>query len=181
MKAPARIDFVPGTAPPQLGWLLLAAAVPALAAGTYPALTLRASTHELAARSQPARAARPIAAQLTDAQRRSLRQVHALSAQITAPWSDLLAVFEQHIQPDVGLLRLEPDARSGRVRLSAEARDTKAMMGYVTALESDVRLVDVVLTHHQFERELAGQPVRFTLQAGWRPAPALAAHKGRAS
>lgn len=181
MKALPRIDFIAASASPWLGRGLLALALALLAAVSYQAHLLRQSNRVILAETAAVRAARPIAGNLTEAQRRSLQQVRALASQITAPWSDLLAVFEQHIQPDVGLLRLEPDARSGRVRLSAEAKDTKAMMAYVTALEADVRLVEVVLMSHQLERDVAGQPVRFTVQAGWRPAPSVATTKARAS
>jgi hypothetical protein len=168
------IDFVARAPRPWFGLALALLALAALTLALGQAWWLRQHTLGAAVRD-----ARPAAtrAPLTESQRRSLIQVKSLAAQITAPWSDLLAVFEQHTLADVGLLRLEPDARSGRVKLSAEAKDVSAMMIYFTALEADPRLVDVVLANHQLERDVPGKPVRFTVQAGWRPVPTVTAAK----
>ena len=168
------LDFVAVPTRPWGGLLLAALALAAVGVVLVQAWLVRQQTQHTAQReSRPA----VVRAPLSDAQRRGLVQVKALAAQITAPWSNLLAVFEQHTRPEVGLLRLEPDARSGRVKLTAEAKDTAAMMTYVTTLEADPRLVDVVLASHQLERDVPGRPVRFTLQAGWRPVPTVTAER----
>lgn len=168
----ADLDFVAPPPRPWSGLVLALVALAALGAVLVQAWLLRQETQRAAVRDVRPAAVR---APLSDTQRRGLVQVKSLAAQITAPWSDLLAVFEQHTQPAVGLLRLEPDARSGRVKLTAEAKDVTAMMVYVTALEADARLVEVVLANHQLERDVPGKPVRFTVQAGWRPAPTVTA------
>lgn len=166
------LDFIAAAPRPWFGRAMATGAAAALLLVAGQAWLLRQDTQRVALRdSRPAVTRAP----LNESQRRGLTQVKTLAAQITAPWSDLLAVFEQHTQADVGLLRLEPDARSGRVRLTAEAKDVSVMMAYFTSLEADPRLVDVVLTNHQLERDVPGKPVRFTVQAGWRPTPAVTA------
>jgi Tfp pilus assembly protein PilN len=101
-------------------------------------------------------------------------QVNAVAGELSAPWSDLLAAFEEHGSGDVGLLKLEPDARAGLVRVTGQVRNTRALFGYLRALEADPRLERVVLTNHQVERNTPGMPLRFTLQAGWRRGSAAA-------
>ena len=107
---------------------------------------------------------------LTEAERLRVTQVQSVAAELRAPWSDLLASFEEHGGADVALLKLEPDARAGVVRVVGQARNTKALFDYVQALEADPRLMQVLLTAHQAERDAPGQPLRFTVQAGWRKA-----------
>lgn len=85
-----------------------------------------------------------------------------------APGADLLATFEEHGSNDIGLLKLEPDAKAGLVRVTGQARNTAALFAYLRELEADPRLMHVALTTQQSERDTPGQPLRFVIQAGWR-------------
>jgi len=105
---------------------------------------------------------------LTEAERVRLAQAANVAGELRAPWGDLLATFENRGRGDIGLLKLEPDAKAGVVKVTGQARSTKALFAYLRALEDDARLERVALTTQQLERDTPGQPVRFTIQAQWR-------------
>jgi len=109
---------------------------------------------------------------LSEAERVRLAQAERVAGELRAPWSEVLAAFDEHGQPDIGLLKLEPDAKAGVVRVTGQARNTATLFEYLKGLEADPRLVQVLLTTHQTERDTPGQPLRFTIQAGWLTAPA---------
>ena len=52
----------------------------------------------------------------------TLRQMDAVTARLNVPWSDVLDAIERSTTQKVALLTLEPDARTGSVALTAEAR-----------------------------------------------------------
>ena len=86
---------------------------------------------------------------------------------LSTPWSELLESLESAPQSVVALLAVEPSVAKQSVRLTAEARDAKAMIDYVDALQRDPRLTSVVLISHQVQLKTPGSPVRFQVQAGW--------------
>jgi hypothetical protein len=169
------IDFLESRRPQWLGWGLIAVAAGLLAASGYGSWRIENDTRSQAARLKLAQAARAPGTAMSAADRLLLAQARSVATQLNAPWDELLAVFEEHSVPSVGLLKLEPDAKAAIVRVTAQAGDADAMVSYVEALESDARLTDVMLVNHQVEREIAGQPVRFTMLASWRPAALAAA------
>jgi Tfp pilus assembly protein PilN len=123
-----------------------------------------------AALSQAARQAADAAVvpEPTPVDRRREAQARRLLVQLDAPWNDLFSLLERHASPQVGLLRLDPDAATGQVRLTALAKDLGAMAAWLRALEQDPRLSEVQLLQHQIEDLTPGRPVRFSLSAHWR-------------
>lgn len=100
-----------------------------------------------------------------------LKAMDAVTAQLAVPWGTLLTALESAAGDDIALLTLnaEPAARS--VRASGEARDLKAVTGYVRRLEATNAVVDVRLGGHETRPQSPGRPVAFTLTARWEPAP----------
>lgn len=96
-----------------------------------------------------------------------LRLVRSAAQSLQTPWSDLLAALESAPSDSVALLSIEPSVQTRMVRLTAEARHARAMLGYVAALQKDARLSQVVLVSHQVQLQAPGTPVRFQLQATW--------------
>ncbi len=86
---------------------------------------------------------------------------------LSTPWADLFAALEGAPTDAVALLSIEPNVANRSVRLGAEARDSKAMLGYLAVLQHDVRLAQVVLIAHQAQLQTPGTPVRFQIQAQW--------------
>ncbi len=178
MKVLPQIDFCARGPRPWAGLTLcgVAAALLAVAATTY--WQQQSETQQALARmnERTARQLPALSRKLNEADRQQLARASRIATDLNAPWADLLATFEQHSQADIGLLKLEPDAHAALVRVTGHARNVSAMFDYVKALEADPRLHSVALTQHLLERESPGQPLRFTLQAGWRPG--VVARKG---
>jgi hypothetical protein len=193
------IDFS-GRAPARpLGWALLGAGVLALAWQGWGLWRATALAVTPPAARMATRMAEPVvvpaanpkgAPAVATAVPRPL--VDAVVADLAAPWEDLLRVFETRAGQQVTVLRLEPDARSGLVRLTGEARTLAAVLAYAGALDTDPRLSQVLLTHHQRRadpvesvdaasappRPVAATAVEFTLTAAWRPQVRTALRRG---
>lgn len=173
MKRPPRLDFLAGAPRPWGGVALAMLAVLLLGAAAFSSWRLEQANREALAalNEQAARRLPPAPRKLSEAERVRLAQAARVAGELRAPWGDLLATFEQHGQGDIGLLKLEPDAKSGLVRITGQARNAAALFAYLRELEAEPRLARVALTTQQLERETPGQPLRFVIQAGWRGAP----------
>jgi len=170
MKPLPRLDFLARAPRPWAGIALCTIAAVTLAAAAASAWQMQrdnrdrlAQVNERAARLLP-----PAPRKLTEAERVRLAQATRVAGELRAPWADLLATFEKHGKNDIGLLKLEPDAKAGLVRVTGQARNTAALFAYLRELEADPRLMHVALTTQQSERDTPGQPLRFVIQAGWR-------------
>lgn len=127
----------------------------------------RLALAELAARQ--VRAARPIAAQgkPDPAYLTRVKSVQRTTKSLTAPWPELLDAIESAPQQSVALLSMEPSTARHAMRLTAEARDSQAMLAYLAALQADRRLLSAVLVSHQIQLQAPGRPVRFQVLARW--------------
>jgi len=93
----------------------------------------------------------------------TLRQMDAVTARLNVPWSDVLDAIERRSTQKVALLTLEPDARSGSVALTAEARSLDDLLAYAEALGQDAAVASVRMGQHDLRTQEPGQPVRMTL------------------
>lgn len=171
MRPLPQLDFMAAPPRPWSGLALLAVAALILAAAAASCWQIeQGNRYETALLNQ--RAARQAMPQRkpTEAERLRQAQTASVSGQLRAPWAELLATFEESGRSGIGLLKLEPDARTGVVRVTGHARDAKALFAYLQDLEADPRLLQVVLNTHQRERDTPGQPLRFIIQATWRTA-----------
>lgn len=173
MKTVAQLDFLAGGPRPWGGIALAALAALLLGAAALSSWRIEQDNRQALARlnEQAARLLPPAPRKLSEGERVRLAQAARVAGELRAPWGDLLATFEEHGQGDIGLLKLEPDAKAGVVRVTSQARNARALFAYLHELEADPRLVRVALTTQQLERETPGQPLRFVIQAGWRGAP----------
>jgi hypothetical protein len=85
-------------------------------------------------------------------------------AELALPWEPLFAALESIDAPSVKLLAVEPDARKGKLRITAEAAGTPEIIAYVQALDTQPMLQDVFLSRQ--ERQEAG-PYVFNIEAVW--------------
>jgi len=113
-----------------------------------------ASTHVARPVPRPSRPAMPA---------ETLRQVDAVTARLNVPWSDVLDAIERCTTQKVALLTLEPDARTGSVALTAEARSLDDLLNYAEALGQDAAIAAVRMGQHDLRAQEPGQPVRMTL------------------
>jgi Tfp pilus assembly protein PilN len=93
----------------------------------------------------------------------ALRQMDAVTARLNVPWSDVLDAIERSTTQKVALLTLEPDARTGSVSLTTEARSLDDLLNYAEALGQDAAVASVRMGQHDLREQEPGQPVRMTL------------------
>jgi len=91
--------------------------------------------------------------------------------QLTLPWAMLIQVLEDATSPDVALLQVEPLAQQRLLRITAQARNFKAMLNYQNKLALAPSLENVHLLHHQVQNDDPQKPLQFTLQATFKVAP----------
>ena len=90
--------------------------------------------------------------------------------QLNVPWRDLLDAIESATPPAIALLSLEPDARRRTLVGSAEARDSEAMIDYLSALQQQPFFSGVMLLRHETNEQDARKPLRFQFEASWHEA-----------
>jgi len=132
----------------------------------------RALVDALAQARKKATPLAPAPRQVLQEPRQAARERQLLEATrgLHTPWADLFGALEAAPAQAVALLSIEPSVANRSVRLSAEARDATAMLGYLAALQKDVRLAQVVLVSHQVQAQSPGTPVRFVIQGLWADA-----------
>lgn len=153
-------------------WLLLAAGL--LVAGdtlfTWFDLQQQAQQHEQQ-RSAARRTAAAPKAPLPEALQREFDAARQVLQELALPWVPLFQSIEGAINADTALLAIEPDAQKRVVRISGEARDFPAVLGYMERLGTQPVLAGVHLVTHQMRDDIAERPVQFTLLASWRTSP----------
>ena len=155
-----------------IGWLVLIAGLAAVATCSYALVDLTHRATELETRL--AMAHRKPASVLQAAQREAqgsrtdetLKYADRVAGQLTLPWEALFRAVEHAGSPAVALLSLEPDAGRRSLRITAEAKDKGAMLGYLERLGADRTLLEVHLQEHEVQSD-ASRPVRFTVLASW--------------
>lgn len=168
MKHRVRVDFVPHRRWPAAGLVWAAAATVVVAWQGWLALQdadllqrQRAGVEALRRKSFSAAPA------MTPQDIRRHAQIDAVARYLATPWDGLLGLLESHTGSRVSLVKLEPDASSGRIELTGRALSTKDVATYLMALESDPRLEGVLLHRHEIRRTEAGSPVEFRIGATW--------------
>jgi hypothetical protein len=156
---------------PLASWLLLAAG--ALAAA-FAALQLQSASAERGREARELRAlevslSEPAAGSATSATVQDARSVRATAAalrELQVPWATLLVALESVAGRNVALLSIEPSAQRQEVRITAEAKNSGAMLDFLDALRGQ-SLREVVLVSHQIQAQAPGTPLRFQARAQW--------------
>lgn len=82
---------------------------------------------------------------------------------LTLPWTQLFGALESAASPQVALLAIEPDPRSGKVTISGDSKDYLAALTYVLNLRRSDALANVQLVRH----EQRASDVSFSVSASW--------------
>jgi Tfp pilus assembly protein PilN len=90
---------------------------------------------------------------------------------LSVPWEDLFRAVELSGGNKVTLLALEPEIENRQVKIRGETRDYKALLNYVTRLQSQPVLGSVYLQNHQIQLQDTEKPVRFSIVATWQEKP----------
>jgi Tfp pilus assembly protein PilN len=176
-----RIDFAPPglvravLCTPRPAWAIFLAAL-ALAMGVAMVTAqnqqrqrdidrLRAATtaRTFASTAAPA----PVRAPVPEAQAAA---VNATVLQLNLPWRTLHDAVQAGTPANIALLALEPDARKNTVRITAEAKSSDDMIAYVEQLQKSEWFSGVALARHEINEQDPNRPIRFQLDAQWRPA-----------
>ena len=87
---------------------------------------------------------------------------------LSMPWDNVFRALEAARSDDVALLSIEPDAGSGSLSITGEARSYPAALTYVAWLSHEKTLKNVRLARHEVDRNDARQRVSFTISADWK-------------
>jgi hypothetical protein len=83
------------------------------------------------------------------------------------PWTKLFAALESAASDQVALLAIEPDTKSGTVKISGDSKDYLAALGYVLNLSQADALSNVQLMRHELKQNDPQRPVAFSISAAW--------------
>jgi hypothetical protein len=87
---------------------------------------------------------------------------------LSIPWDTLFGALEAAQTERAALISIEPDAGSGTVMLTGEAKDYLTALSYVANLEQQQALGRVHLARHEIRQNDPQRPVAFTISASWK-------------
>lgn len=169
---PRRIELDYVAAPSAAPWIGVSVLILALAVAGFLVLRYRDAQNQLATLDA--------ASGLLNADRRPQRAVpkerleqeakiiDAAVRQLTLPWAQMIEAVERASSSDVVVLQLQPEAQQRTLRLTAEAKNGEAMLGYVRRLGESRVLSAVYLASHQVQMEDPLRPIQFSVQASFR-------------
>lgn len=91
---------------------------------------------------------------------------HAIM-QLNIPWRDMFDAIEQATPDSIALIELVPEASKQRLKVTAQAKDSDAMLTYLEQLKHQSFFSGLVLTSHVMEQSDLQQSVRFTFEVSW--------------
>lgn len=100
-----------------------------------------------------------------------VRQSGDINRRLTSPWSELLDALEHAQNDSIALLAIEPNAEQGKLRLSGEAKDMDALVGYIRSLDGKAGLSELRLLTQQAKQSDPQHPVEFVLESHWLQKP----------
>jgi hypothetical protein len=158
------IDFGPRRrSPPWVARVLLVAATAiALDAG----LTWHDSQRIIEANRSALAAAQP-ALSAPRASKEDVEAARDTVQRLAMPWDGLFGALESAATDQVALLAVEPDAKAGKVLISAEGKDYLAALTYVLNLSRSGALSGVQLVRHETRPEDPQRAVAFSVSAQW--------------
>jgi Tfp pilus assembly protein PilN len=96
--------------------------------------------------------------------------VNAAVLQLNLPWRALHDALQAGTPANIALLALEPDAKKSSLRITAEAKSSDDMIAYVEQLQKADWFTTVTLARHEINEQDPNRPIRFQIDALWRPA-----------
>jgi Tfp pilus assembly protein PilN len=159
----------------KLGWALLLGGLTLLAltaASVYPLLRTQEQTKVDLEKAETLAAAMraPKKSLMTAKERSTVNRALEIQHQLLYPWKGLLTLMEAEQQQDVALLGLDPKFPTSQIRITAEAKDTQAMLVYVDRLQKNTLLEYPTLTTQQLMTRQPGVPIKFQVVAKWKSA-----------
>lgn len=167
---PLELDFRRSpAAAPWAGWALLVLAV--LFAADLGQTWLEARATLATAETRLAKLARPAdgrpGARARAATPEEIAAARETYQRLAMPWNELFGALEGAAADGVTLSAIEPDAKSGTVTISGEARDYPAVLDYVVRLRQSPTLAGAHLVKHEARQGGPRPAVGFAVAATW--------------
>lgn len=158
--------------PARLSWLLLAIALGFAAdvgrSYVKARLEVEARTARLARLSSANAARGPAGASVQPLSREEFAAARDTILRLSMPWDNVFRALEAARSDDVALLSIEPDAGSGSLSITGEAKSYPAALTYVAWLAHEKTLKNVRLARHEIVKGDPRRPLAFTLAADWK-------------
>jgi len=94
--------------------------------------------------------------------------VNAAILQLNLPWRQLQDAVAAANTPAVALLSLEPDPRKQTMKITAEAKNSDDMVGYIEQLKQQEFFSGAALMRHEINDQDPNRPLRFQVEVQWR-------------
>ncbi|MGW8391251.1 hypothetical protein [Pseudoduganella sp. HUAS MS19] len=94
--------------------------------------------------------------------------VNAAILQLNLPWRDLQDAVAAANTPAVALLALDPDPRKQALKITAEAKNSDDMVGYIEQLKAQEFFAGAALLRHEINDQDPNRPLRFQVEVQWR-------------
>lgn len=94
--------------------------------------------------------------------------VNGAILQLNVPWRELEDALAAATPANIALLAFEPDARKHLLKITAEARNSDDMVGYVQVLKQQEFFSGAALVRHEIEEQNPAKPLRFQVEVQWR-------------
>lgn len=159
-----------------LAWLVLLLALLLALATLLNAQTLRQQQQEIAsdlqAKQNRLQQRQPVAVKIArpPVPEPQANAVNTAISQLNLPWRDLLSALEAGTPKTIALLSIEPDARKQTLKGVAEAKDSDAMLDFISQLKQQDFFDQVWLSKHETVEQDPNRPLRFQFEAHWEGA-----------
>lgn len=94
--------------------------------------------------------------------------VNAAILQLNLPWRQLQDAVAGAASPAVALLALDPDPRKQTLKITAEAKNSDDMVGYIEQLKQQEFFAGAALLRHEINDQDPHRPLRFQVEVQWR-------------
>lgn len=98
----------------------------------------------------------------------ALKNGMRISKQLNTPWDHLFSSIEYSNFNDIAILELLPEAASGKLRITGEARDQKSLTTYLNTLWRIKGFLSVYLVQQKVNDQIAEHPIKFVIDITWR-------------
>jgi Tfp pilus assembly protein PilN len=146
--------------------MLLAGAILGMQAAQQQAA--REQTLQARQRSQAAAVRAPVRQPETAIPEAQAASVNAAVLQLNLPWRQLQDAIAAASSPAVALLALDPDPRKQVLKITAEAKNSDDMVGYIEQLKQQEFFTGAALLRHETNDQDPNRPLRFQVEVQWR-------------
>lgn len=93
------------------------------------------------------------------------RSLQQLRNELTYPWNLQLTAVERSLADDVAILSMQPDPKTGRLRILGEAKTLDDAIGFAERLKGAAGFQSVSVTHHEYRMVGAVRILGFSVLA----------------